>query len=100
MCNKHALVGVCHVTFFHAVCINLIVGIFCFLKSSRQRIFSLEISLGVAVHISCLVLFEERTQDSPQHFRHCMNSSKNYFYFSINFQIFNFGVSFDVCGQM
>ena len=35
-------------------------GIFYFLKSSTQRIFSLETPLGAAVHISCLVLFEEK----------------------------------------
>ena len=35
------------------------VAIVCFLKSSTQRTFSLEIPLGEAVHISCLVLFEE-----------------------------------------
>ena len=47
-----------------APCVHLetatFVGIVCFLKSSTRRIFSLEIPLGAAVHISCLVLFEEK----------------------------------------
>ena len=46
-----------------APCLHLetakFVAIVCFLKSSTQRTFSLEIPLGAAVHISCLVLFEE-----------------------------------------